>query len=163
MKMQPGAVEDDATWLRTFPIAHRGLVNGSSDLFENTLEAFTAARNQGAPFEFDVQIALDDVPVVFHDSDFARFGYDLKPVRAMSSSEIRRRRIGPAGLVVPTLDEVLAVVNGATPFVIDVRRWENFGDSRLEDVVREHLSSTTELLRSNHLTQARYCASGGRT
>lgn len=99
------------SWLVERPIAHRGLYGGQ-DRPENSLAAFRHAVAQDVPFEFDVQLSPEGELVVAHD------------------------RIGPD---VPTLDDVLELVDGAVPIVVDVRRWGVQFDAGLERGVADRL------------------------
>ncbi len=69
--------------------AHRG---ASADAPENTLAAFSLAAEAGADgVEFDVRIASDGVPVVFHDPDLKRIaGIRKKRVIQLTSSELAK-------------------------------------------------------------------------
>jgi glycerophosphoryl diester phosphodiesterase len=95
--------------------AHRG---ASIDCPENTLAAFERALAQGAEgVEFDVQLSADDVPVVIHDEQVSRthagegWVRDL-PLRALQ--HLACRRTGTTSTTgIPTLEEVLAVLDGA--------------------------------------------------
>ena len=58
-------------------IAHRGVFN-NIDIPENSIKAFSEAVKLGYAVEFDVQLTLDNVLVVFHDDNLLRMtGYDL--------------------------------------------------------------------------------------
>ncbi|HEY0429876.1 MAG TPA: glycerophosphodiester phosphodiesterase family protein [Pyrinomonadaceae bacterium] len=68
-------------------IAHRG---ASALAPENTLAAFEKALTDGAEgLEFDVQMARDGVPVVFHDFNLKRIGGCDGAVSDFSSAELR--------------------------------------------------------------------------
>ena len=87
----------------TWVIAHRG---SSAAEPENTLPAFERAIADGADFvEFDVQLAADGVPVVFHDAELDRLTPLTGPLRRRSAAELKDAGIS-------TLDEVLEVVRG---------------------------------------------------
>ena len=93
-------------------IAHRGLHGGET--VENTLDAFKKAVDKGYGVELDIQLSLDKVPVVTHDYDLKRvFGIDKK-VSSLSSEEL-----GAIG--VPTLSEVLNVLDGKVPLVAEIK------------------------------------------
>jgi glycerophosphoryl diester phosphodiesterase len=80
-------------------LGHRGAPRAAP---ENTIEAFVAAREQGADgVELDVHLCADRRLVVHHDAELAPLG----PIRKLRFAEIRAAR--PE---VPTLDEVLAEV-----------------------------------------------------
>ena len=92
--------------------AHRGARRQAP---ENTLPAFRRAIELGAEgVEFDVQLSADGVPVVIHDETLERttdgrgrvVDHTLAELRALDASA---GKPGFPGVVIPTLDEVLAV------------------------------------------------------
>ncbi|MEU6128986.1 glycerophosphodiester phosphodiesterase family protein [Saccharopolyspora sp. NPDC047091] len=126
-------------WLTSEPIAHRGLHDEDGAAPENSSAAFARAVAAGVPFEFDVQLTADGVPVVLHDADTARMTGRPGLVRELTWARLRRLRIAGSGEPVPRLDEVLAAVNGAVPLVIDVRRWGLDASAALERAVADRL------------------------
>jgi glycerophosphoryl diester phosphodiesterase len=124
-------------WLTSAPIAHRGLHD--EDHAENSLAAFGNAASLRVPFEFDVQLTRDGHPVVLHDRDLTRVvGRPTPAVDALDLGEVRKFRV--RDLPIPTLDEVLELVDGSVPLVVDVRRWGFSRDSRLEQAVADRIS-----------------------
>lgn len=111
---------------RPLIIAHRG---ASLHAPENTLAALRMAIDAGADgVEFDVQVSNDGVPVVFHDLDLRRIAGRSRRVRDLTVAELkdvdvgawydrkrRRRRSSEfAGEKIPTLEEVLRLLDGFT-------------------------------------------------
>lgn len=93
-------------------IAHRGLHGG--EVVENTLEAFKRAVDKGYGVELDIQLSSDNIPVVTHDYDLKRvFGIEKK-VKELSCKELN-------SIGVPTLREVLAVLDGKVPLVAEIK------------------------------------------
>jgi len=77
---------------RPLIIAHRG---ASTFAPENTLAAFQMAIDAGAEgVEFDVRLAKDGVPVVFHDEDLRRTGLRSERVADFTSDELANVDIG---------------------------------------------------------------------
>jgi glycerophosphoryl diester phosphodiesterase len=73
-------------------IAHRG---ASADAPENTLAAFQKAIEEGADgIEFDVRIAKDGVPVVFHDATLKRIAGRENTVSSFTSEELQTFDVG---------------------------------------------------------------------
>ncbi|MCG8915665.1 glycerophosphodiester phosphodiesterase [Actinokineospora sp. PR83] len=125
-------------WLTASPIAHRGLYDAENP--ENSLAAFGRAVARGVPFEFDVQVSRDWQPFVVHDRDLSRVvGRPTAPIAELDASEVREMRVAVGGLPVPTLEDVLALVDGTVPVVVDVRRWGFAADDRLENAVAERI------------------------
>ena len=73
-------------------IAHRG---ASALAPENTFAAFQKAIDDGADgIEFDVRLAKDDVPVVFHDSTLNRLSSIKGRVSEFTSEELGKLDVG---------------------------------------------------------------------
>lgn len=73
-------------------IAHRG---ASALAPENTLAAFRRAVRDGAEgIEFDVRLANDGVPVVFHDGDLKRVGGKNGLIGSYTSVELGKTDVG---------------------------------------------------------------------
>ena len=69
-------------------VGHRG---ASARAPENTLAAFSLAIEEGAEgLEFDVRLARDGVPVVFHDESLLRTGRTKALVSELTSAELAR-------------------------------------------------------------------------
>lgn len=112
-------------------IAHRG---ASAALLENTVEACRLAVEVGAPMvEVDVQLAVDDELVVFHDRDLVRLGGgDRRVVEQLASRELAEveltlaRPEGGEALRgrAPTLAELVAGLPPAYPIDVELKRFE---------------------------------------
>ncbi|CAN5220117.1 glycerophosphodiester phosphodiesterase [soil metagenome] len=104
-------------------IAHRG---ASEIAPENTLAAFQKALEDGAEgIEFDVQLAKDGVPIVFHDFRLERIGQKKGRVADFTSLELQNLDVGSwfnlknpnkadhkfSEEVVPTLVQLLDFLN----------------------------------------------------
>ncbi|MDY6034231.1 MAG: glycerophosphodiester phosphodiesterase family protein [Bulleidia sp.] len=130
---------DDQLWdgFRNYYYAHRGLFDNHTEAVENSLSAFRLAVENGYGIELDVQLTKDGVPIVFHDNRTGRllrnqngevvniaFGDivldDLRQYHLLKSSE-----------VVPTLQEVLDVVDGKVPLIIELKVADERVDTKL--------------------------------
>lgn len=130
----------DDGWLTSRPIAHRGLYDEADGRPENSLAAFARAAELGVPFEFDVQLTRDGHPVVLHDADLDRVvGRTTGRLRDLTLAQVARLRAGPAGAPIPTLEDVLELVDGRVPVVVDVRRWGFDRVPALERAVADRL------------------------
>lgn len=127
-------------WLRATPIAHRGLHTGDAIRPENSLAAFRAAAERGYPIELDVHLSSDGVPVVFHDDRLERMTGDARLVSEVASAELRTLALLGSGEHVPTLAEVLALVEDRVPVLIEIKQRGEPGalEAAVVDVVREH-------------------------
>jgi glycerophosphoryl diester phosphodiesterase len=99
-------------------IAHRG---ASADATENTLAAFTLAKQQGADaVECDVRLTRDGTPVVFHDADLVRLAARTERIDLLNAAEVAALRVGD-GEPIPTLAEALDWSRDGLPLVIELK------------------------------------------
>jgi len=126
-------------------IAHRG---ASSHAPENTLAAFQAATDAGADgVEFDVRLAADGVPVVIHDANLKRTGWQDVLVSRLTSNELGEIDVGSwfnrrfpnrsrpefDFQTVPTLAKTLRMLHGFDGRIyIELKA----GDADLRDLVK---------------------------
>lgn len=106
-------------WLSGHDYAHRGLHGGA--IPENSLAAFSAAIAVGLGIECDVQRSADDGAVVFHDWDLDRLTGESGPVRGRTAAELAQVALGEGPNRIPTLADVLALVGGRVPLLIEVK------------------------------------------
>jgi glycerophosphoryl diester phosphodiesterase len=111
----------DASFIKSRPIAHRGLHDGNKAVWENTLSAFEAAIAGGYAIECDLQYASDAEPVVFHDDDMERLCNIKGDVREKTSGELGLISIGGTKDKVPTLKALLKLVKGRVPLVLELK------------------------------------------
>lgn len=100
-------------------IAHRGLHN--EVIPENSLLSFKNAIKKGYPIELDVHILKDKKIVVFHDDNLKRMTGVDKKIKECSFSEIRNLLLKDSDEKIPTLEEVLNLVKGEVPLVIEFK------------------------------------------
>lgn len=104
-------------------IAHRGLPRAYP---ENSLPGFAAALALGVGgIELDVHLSADGVPIVHHDPHLGRPSVEGAPlaghaIAALTLAELRSHELAP-GIGVPTLDEVLDVVDGRATLYVEVK------------------------------------------
>ena len=108
-------------WLTKQPIAHRGYHDMNRAIWENTLSAFSRAVEAGYAIECDLQYAADGVPVVFHDDDLQRLCNIPGDVRERTSAELGLLSVGGTRDKVPTLRQLLDIVQGRVPLVIELK------------------------------------------
>lgn len=109
------------SWLTAQPVAHRGYHDMNNAVWENTLSAFSRAVEAGFAIECDLQPATDSVPVVFHDDDMQRLTGIKGDVRERSSAELGLLSIGGTRDKVPSLKQLLQLVKGKVPLVIELK------------------------------------------
>ena len=108
-------------WLTERPIAHRGYHDLNRAVWENTLSAFSRAVEAGFAIECDLQYAADAIPVVFHDDDLKRLCGIEGDVRQRTAAELGLLTIGGAADKVPTLRQLLDLVKGRVPLVLELK------------------------------------------
>lgn len=118
--------------------AHRGLHDIRRGIVENTLPAFEAACERGVGMELDIQFTKDFEVVVFHDDTLKRLTGDARRVDACTLRELQTLALGGvAEARVPTLKEVLALVDGRAPLLIELKSGKN--NARLCRALMAHL------------------------
>ena len=106
-------------WLLDKPFAHRGLFTDERP--ENSLAAIEAAAHAGFPVEIDVQVTADGKAMVFHDWNLKRLtGRDVR-VRTLPAAEIRTLRLLNTDQHIPILEDVLDLVAGRIPVLIEIK------------------------------------------
>ena len=103
------------------PIAHRGYHDRAAARPENSLGAFRAAIVAGYGIELDVQPSSDGRAMVFHDDDLMRLTGRDGPVTTLTTSELGALPILDSAERVPTLRQVLELVAGRVPLLIEVK------------------------------------------
>lgn len=100
--------------------AHRGLFDNKR-VPENSLEAFRQATERGFGIELDVQLSKDGHVVVFHDYTLDRVCGVHGKIAEMTLEELRQYRLLGTEQGIPTLSEVLELVNGRVPLLVEIK------------------------------------------
>ncbi|MFV0383024.1 glycerophosphodiester phosphodiesterase family protein [Paracoccus sp. (in: a-proteobacteria)] len=113
------------------PLAHRGLHGGVVP--ENSLAAAQAAIDAGYGIEIDIQPAAGGVPMVFHDYDLMRMTGDEGYIADLDRDDLAELRLAGGDQRIPTLAEMLRLVAGKVPLLIELkdqdgRLGRNIGD-----------------------------------
>ena len=103
------------------PLAHRGLHDIAAGRAENSLKSFQAAIDGNYGIELDLQISSDGVAMVFHDYGLARLTAAKGPVAQHTAAQLGDISLLHDGGGIPTLAEVLALVDGRVPLLIEVK------------------------------------------
>ena len=104
------------------PLAHRALHDVSKGRPENSIAAIKAAMEAGYGIEIDVQLSADDEGMVFHDYALERLSHGLGAVRLKTARELAAIPLrGAKEEFIPTLAQVLDVVGGRVPLLIEVK------------------------------------------
>ena len=139
--IRPNLPRRDITPLLGRHYAHRGLWTtnepGEANRPENSLAGFRAAAEAGYGIELDVHLTRDGHLVVHHDDSLKRLtGTDIR-IAESTLAEIRACHL-PNGEPVPTYDEVLDVVAGRIPMIVEVKV-ENRNQAALCKAVYERM------------------------
>ena len=111
----------DLSWLTARPVAHRGFHDMNRTRWENTLSAFSAAAGRGYAIECDVHLSADGIPVVIHDDDLQRLTGQDGFVWQRTAAELGAHKVGGTADHPPTLKEVLELVAGRVPIVVELK------------------------------------------
>ena len=120
-------------WKETL-FAHRGL--HGEGIAENSREAFAAACVHGYGIELDVQLSRDGEVVVFHDDTLLRMTGDGRRVDQVDYAEMKTLSLQGKGSI-PTFDEVLRLVNGRVPILVEIKNGKR--NTELCEKVRDRL------------------------
>lgn len=105
--------------LGAVPFAHRGLHGGGVP--ENSRAAFEAALRDGHGIELDVQASLAGFAFVFHDERLDRLTAETGCLREWEAEDIARIALRGSDETIPELGEILRLVNGRGPLLIEVK------------------------------------------
>ncbi|MCX7305310.1 MAG: glycerophosphodiester phosphodiesterase [Hyphomicrobiales bacterium] len=125
------------SWLTKRPIAHRGLHDMNKRVWENTLSAFGRAVEKGFGIECDVHLSSDRVPVIVHDGDLKRLTGTDAFAWQRTAAEIKALKVGGTRDHVPLLSELLDLVRGKVPLVIEVKGSAGHDDGLVEAVAAQ--------------------------
>ena len=103
-------------------ISHRG-IHDNIKVYENTLESFKLALKKKYIIELDIHLTIDNKIIVFHDYNTKRITNIDKVVEKSTYQELNNQKI----LHIPTLDEVLSLVNGKVPLLIEIKQKSKVG------------------------------------
>ena len=117
----PAPAPKRVAFLTGRPFAHRGLHGAAVP--ENSRAAFAAAIALGHGIECDVQASRDRAAMVFHDEQLDRLTGDSGPIAARTAAALAAIRLAN-GEGVPQLPEMLALVAGRAPLLIEVKAKE---------------------------------------
>lgn len=112
-----------------FYIAHRGLFDNTTNAPENSLEAFRLALMENFGVELDVQITADQKLVVFHDDTLERMCGVKKKVTECNYEELKQYKLAGSEENIPLLDEVLGIVAGRVPLVVEIKPTEKMEET----------------------------------
>lgn len=101
---------------KSYIIAHRG-IHDNKTIYENTLESFKLALKQGLIIELDIRLTKDNQIIVFHDNNTKRITKQNKIIEENTYKELNNQNI----IHIPLFGEVLKLVNGKVPLLIEIK------------------------------------------
>lgn len=129
----------DLEFLKQSLIAHRGYFDKTIGIPENSLPSFSRAIENGFIIELDVHILKDKNIVVFHDDDLNRMTGVNKKIKELTYEEISKLRLDETDNKIPLLTEVLNLVSGKVPIIIELKYDAKYG--KLESELVKILSN----------------------
>lgn len=136
-RLTPAPEAARVSFLRTHDFAHRGLWGG--DVPENSLAAASAAIREGYGIECDVRLSRDGTVFVFHDSDLQRLCGRPGRIADMATHEVTALRLTGSNEPVPSLAQLLGLIAGRVPLLIEIKTDTIAGTAALCMAVRRVL------------------------
>ena len=115
-------------FLKSNLIAHRGVHNSS--IPENTLPAFVKSVDKDYIIELDIHILKDNTIVVYHDHNLSKLTGINKVIETLSYTHLSKIKIKNKYMI-PTLKQVMHIVDGKVPLLIEVKDMNN--NSKFEE------------------------------
>lgn len=114
--------------IKNYPfIAHRGIHIPNTNYVENSIPAFQKAIEMGFPIELDVHITKDHKLVIIHDSNLKRITGVEKIVENCTLEELKELKLFQTNNGIPTLEEVLELVQGKVLLIIEIKNERKIG------------------------------------
>lgn len=114
--------DDKYKGLLSKPFAHRGVHN---EFPENSLPAFAKAVELNMGIELDVHLTTDNKVVVFHDDNIKRMTGENVYIKLSSYEELKKYNLSGTNYTIPLLSEVLSLVSGKVPILIELKTNNN--------------------------------------
>ena len=119
----------------SYIITHRG-IHDNINIYENTLEAFKLSIKKGYAIELDIRMTKDKQIIVFHDNNTKRLTKKNRIVEESTYQELNNQNI----LHIPLLTEVIKLVNGKVPLLIEIKTIPKTGEleTRLMNILKTY-------------------------
>lgn len=101
--------------------AHRGYHCLEKGIPENSMAAFRAALNRGYGIEIDLHLTKDGRLVVFHDDTLERMCGRPDVIECLTYKELKSCRLGGTSETIPAFEDVLSLVEGRVPLLIELK------------------------------------------
>jgi len=135
----PAPAAGRAGWIGQWIYAHRGL--HGPGVPENSCAAAEAAIGRGHGIECDIQRSLDGVPMVFHDWDLKRLLAKEGATESLPANKLKALRYPHANEGPATLQELLALIGGKVPLLIEIKSKRGYAVWRSCAAVRSCLEA----------------------
>lgn len=103
------------------PLAHRSLHDVTDGRPENSRAGVAAAIEAGYGIEIDIQMSADGSAMVFHDYALDRLTEATGSIRMRTAAQLRAIRLRGGDEGIPDLPEVLALVAGRVPVLVEIK------------------------------------------
>ena len=113
-----------SNFLKNSIIAHRGIYDNKK-IVENTIPAFKKAITKGYAIELDLHLSKDNKVIVFHDDTLDRLTDKKGKIESLPLEEINKLKLLNVASI-PTLEEVLELVKGKVPLLIELKDSRGF-------------------------------------
>lgn len=110
---------DNRLWKYSY--AHRGLHKEDKSVPENSMSAFAKAIEAGYGIELDINLTSDGKIIVFHDDNLLRICGVNKLITDCTYDELCQYRLCNTDERIPLFSEVLALVNGQVPLIVELK------------------------------------------
>lgn len=101
--------------------AHRGLHDSEKGIPENSLAAFAAAADRGFGMELDVHLTADRQLMVLHDCSAERMTGEKLMINEQTAERMSQCRLEGTTHTIPYLSEVLELIAGQVPLIIELK------------------------------------------
>lgn len=126
------------SWLCNQYIAHRGFHNNENP--ENSLGAFQRAIDNNYAIELDVRLISDGTVIVLHDDTLKRVCGKDKYASQLKKEDLPSCKLFGTEYAIPTFEEVLKLVDGKTPILIEIKQTEKIGEleKKVLDLLKDY-------------------------
>ena len=118
---KPNKYRSEMEAFKNVRYAHRGLHNDV--IPENSMEAFARAVDAGYGIELDVRVSSDGELMVFHDETLDRMTAESGKFIERTAEELKKIKLRGTDNTIPTLCEVLELVNGRIPLLVEIKEF----------------------------------------
>lgn len=123
--------------IQEYDYAHRGLYNVREGIAENTLPAFQRAVDKNCGIELDIHLTRDGELVVFHDDNLVRACDSGLKVDESTLKELQSHTLFDTDQTMPLFSEVLSLVDGKVPLLIELKTDNNVMSKRYMKVCQK--------------------------